>query len=85
MRELATWWKENRPDSRTTVRKALRDVRSAIASTPFGFQRDTERDVRRANLKNTPYYAFYRVKEAERLIEVVAVWSAQRGDGPKLR
>ena len=38
--------------------------------------------VRRLFLSRTGYHLYYRVNEAERQVEVLALWHARRGEGP---
>ena len=39
-------------------------------------------EVRRMRLKKTPYHLYYRVDDDNREVEVIAVWSGMRGEGP---
>ena len=83
-RELARWWKGNRPSSRTTVHKALHAVAKELEELPHRYAEYTDREVRRRRLRGTPYYAFYEVDEKAEEVRIVAVWSLVRGKGPPL-
>ena len=41
-------------------------------------------DVRRVLLIDTQHYVYYRINQAARRIEVLAVWSTSRGEPPIL-
>jgi plasmid stabilization system protein ParE len=40
--------------------------------------------VRMLPLKGTPYFLFHEINEDAERVDVVAVWSRQRGEGPDL-
>ncbi len=83
-RELHAWWSENRPDSRANVKRELRRVAERLAQHPSRHARYEDRDVRWCQLQGTPYYAFFRVDDDARQVDVVSVWSSMRGEGPEL-
>ena len=83
-RELHEWWSENRPDSRTNVKSELRRLSKRLAQHPNRYARYEDREVRWCQLKGTPYYAFFRVNDEARQVDVVCVWSSMRGRGPDL-
>lgn len=41
-------------------------------------------DVRRIHLSRIGHYLYYRVLDSESIIEVLAVWSDSRGEGPPI-
>lgn len=85
--ELKAWWKHNRRAARP-LKKLLRDAFKRIGDAPYVpavFERIDDIDVRRVAIKTTPYYAYYCVDEEASAAVVIAIWSAQRGEGPVLR
>jgi len=83
-RELAEWWSENRPVSRVNIKRAVRQIGDSLRSMPRRFPYDEQRDVHRANLKGTPYHLLFEIDEERRLVQILSVWSGQRGEGPDL-
>lgn len=68
-------------------REELRRVLELIAAYPeIGAESEDSdlRGVRRVLLAATRHYLYYRVFEAEKRIEVLAVWSTYRGDSPSV-
>jgi hypothetical protein len=41
--------------------------------------------IRRLLLVSTQHYLYYRVIDAQQLIEVLGIWSTRRGDPPRFR
>jgi len=50
---------------------------------PFALDVDVA-NVRRIHLSRIKHYLYYRVLEPEGVIEVLAVWSDSRGEGPPI-
>ena len=85
--ELAQWWHTNRPASATDVKTEFRRVIELLAESPFlgrPYRRRRERNVRHFPLAGTPYQVFYAPKPDAGELRVLAVWSAERGEGPPL-
>jgi plasmid stabilization system protein ParE len=85
--ELNIWWRMHRSAARTAVRDELARVFRLILAQPEIGPRalDVElRDVRRIHLSRIAYSLYYRILDADNVIEVLAVWSDSRGTGPRL-
>ena len=87
VRELGEWWRENRRAAKDAFKNELSRVLGVLADTPnIGepYVADIP-GVRRMRLRRTPYHVYYipRIEQAD--VVVIAVWSAQRGEGPPLR
>jgi plasmid stabilization system protein ParE len=82
-RELYEWWESERPASQTNVKGELHQLSKRLARFPNRYPRYEDRDVRWCQLKGTPYYAFFRVDDEAREVEVICVWGGSRGRGPE--
>jgi plasmid stabilization system protein ParE len=81
----ARWWSENRLDAPGAVRIDLESALFVLIHHPgLGRKVDTGRpiQVRRYLMSGTQYWLYYRIKG--NLLEVLSVWGAGRGFGPKL-
>jgi plasmid stabilization system protein ParE len=77
----------NRPAARRAVVPEFRQALMALVRHPYMGQiaaSATMTDVRRLLLPTTRYFVHYRVFEADRTIEILALWHARRGTGPSL-
>ena len=85
LRELAVWWRENRPAAPGRVHASFGRALQFLAEFPrLGRVYPELPGVRTYPLKGTPYHLFYEINEEAGVIEVVAVWSSMRGEGPDL-
>jgi plasmid stabilization system protein ParE len=83
----ARWWYEHRPAARLLFDDELRHVLGQIRSAPNLGSAFTSKksglEYRRVLMPETRYHMYYRVTGTDR-VEVVAIWSAVRGRGPRL-
>lgn len=87
IKELNAWWRTNRSGAREAVHDELARVFRLILSQPYIGPPALDVDlpgVRRIHLSRIDHYLYYRVLEADAVIEVVAVWSDRRGEGPPI-
>lgn len=85
LRELVTWWKENRPAARNQVTREFARVSRLLAKHPhIGQLYEDLEGIRTCRLQKTPYDIFYEVREALGEVHIVAVWSRMREHGPQL-
>jgi len=85
LEERAAWWEENRPDSRVDVNEAFVDAIATIRSFPHLGRRYPQRpNYRVLQMTGTPYWVFYRVERARRVVFVVAVWGQSQGEVPPI-
>jgi plasmid stabilization system protein ParE len=90
MREVAEakhWWRANRAKAPDALEEELRTALGVIASTPHigAIARDVGlAGVRRLFLNRVNYFLYYRLNLDSRRAEVVALWHARRGSGPRL-
>ena len=87
VKQLNTWWRKNRTAAATAVTDELARVFRLILTQPrIGPPaRDIELpEVRRIHLSRIAHYLYYRVVESEGVVEVLAVWSDSRDEGPPI-
>jgi plasmid stabilization system protein ParE len=87
VKDLNAWWRKNRSAARNAVQDELMRVFRLILNQPrIGPPAvDVELpDVRRIHLSRIGHYLYYRVLDSESIIEVLAVWSDSRGEGPPI-
>jgi len=80
------WWRENRLAAPALFRQELAAALDLVAAAPESgtrYRSSPVPRVRRALLRSTRYHVYYVVRPGT--IEVLAVWSAVRGTGPRLR
>ena len=65
------------------LRRAFRLILNQPQIGPPALDVDVS-DVRRIHLSRIGHYLYYRVLEAEGIIEVLSVWSDSRGAGPPI-
>lgn len=82
------WWRENRAKAPEALREELEQALQLIASQPDvgAIARNANlTGVRRILLSRVSYHLYYRLRETPtRSIQVVALWHASRGAGPRL-
>jgi plasmid stabilization system protein ParE len=86
-KKLSAWWRKNRSAAPNAVHDELARVFLLILNQPYIGPAATDVDlpgVRRIHLSRIRHYLYYRVLESECIIEVLAVWSDSRGEGPPL-
>ena len=84
---IDAWWKRNRPAAPKLFEDELEEVVGLLLDAPtLGSLADPSDDdfpgVRRAVMRRTRYYVYYRVRGAT--LEVLAIWHGSRGEGPTL-
>ena len=87
VKELNAWWRKNRTAARTAVQDELTRVFRLILNHPHIGPPALDVDlpeIRRIHLSRIGHYLYYRVLESEGIIEVLAVWSDSRGEGPPI-
>jgi plasmid stabilization system protein ParE len=85
--EAKRWWRANRTKAPNALEEELRTTLELIATTPAigAVARNlTLPGVRRIFLNRVNYFLYYRPKAESRMVEVVALWHARRGGGPRL-
>lgn len=85
--EAKRWWRANRTKAPDALEEELRTTLELISSTPtIGAVARNVRlpGVRRIFLNRVNYFLYYRPDADARKIEVVALWHARRGTGPRL-
>jgi plasmid stabilization system protein ParE len=87
VREAKQWWRANRSKAPDALEEELRTALEMIANTPSigTVARNVALpDVRRVLLNRVNYFLYYRPNVSSQQIEVVALWHARRGSGPRL-
>lgn len=87
IRRESRWWRRNRTKAPRLFRDELRRAFALIAEYPDAgpIAEDVSLEgVRRVVMSGTQNYVYYRPNLAEKRIEVLAVWSARRGEAPRL-
>lgn len=86
--EAGRWWRENRAKAPEALREELEQALLLIGSQPEvgAMARNVKlAGVRRVLLSRVNYHLYYRLRETPvRSIEVVALWHASRGSGPRV-
>ncbi|HET7435412.1 MAG TPA: type II toxin-antitoxin system RelE/ParE family toxin [Thermoanaerobaculia bacterium] len=85
--EVNRWWRANRSAARNTVETELARVFRLILNHPYIGPAAEDVDVaevRRIHLSRIGHYLYYRVLEAEGVVEVLAIWSDSRGETPQI-
>jgi plasmid stabilization system protein ParE len=87
VRTAETWWGLNRPKAPGAIRAELERACSLIALQPAIGTRARNialPGVRRLHLGRIRYDLYYRLVEAPRRLEILALWHASRGSRPSL-
>ncbi|MFL6244996.1 MAG: type II toxin-antitoxin system RelE/ParE family toxin [Thermoanaerobaculia bacterium] len=85
--EAKRWWRTNRTKAPNALEEELRTALDLIATTPAigAVARNVSLpDVRRIFLNRVNYFLYYRPNAVSQTVEVVALWHARRGTGPRL-
>jgi plasmid stabilization system protein ParE len=85
--EAKRWWRLNRTKAPDALEEELRTTLEVLATTPGigAVARNVALPgVRRIFLNRVNYFLYYRPKIESRVVEVVALWHARRGSGPRL-
>jgi plasmid stabilization system protein ParE len=85
--EAKRWWRANRTKAPDALEEELTTALDLIATTPAigAVARNVALPgVRRIFLNRVNYFVYYRPRAESRVVEVVALWHARRGTGPRL-
>lgn len=88
IKEVAAWWRANRPAAPGLFRAELADALDLIARAPDLGTPCYDAplpDVRQLLMLRTRYHLYYTVNLARREVFIRALWHASRGSGPPLR
>ncbi len=88
IRNQSYWWRRNRTQAPNLFRDELRRAFALIAEYPEAGAIAEEIElagVRRVVLVDTQHYVYYRVNDAAKRIEILAVWSTKFEASPPLR
>ncbi|HEX4335822.1 MAG TPA: hypothetical protein VH062_07905 [Polyangiaceae bacterium] len=82
---IQTWWLEHRPAAPALFVDELEALEVDLAKgilrgVTYAFDEAT----RRALLPRCRYHVYDEVNKADRIVQVLAVWQASRGQGPTL-
>lgn len=86
-RRIRRWWRKHRTKAPNRFSEELREVRKRLSDAPHEGQAYRTLDgelVRRMLLEKSGQHVYYVVREAERLVSVVAIHGAVRGSGPDI-
>ena len=86
IREIETWWRLNRPAAPNAVREELQRV-LRLSGTRFIGRRTTDvelENVRCIHISRIWHFLYYRVHDDPERIELLALWSDSRGEGPPI-
>lgn len=86
IRNESRWWRRNRTKAPNLFLQELRRAFALIAEYPEAgaITEHVELEgVRRVLLIETQHYVYYRIDRAAQRVEVLAVWSTKRGEGPQ--
>ena len=84
--QASTWWRPNRPAVAQLFDDELDQSLMRLAENPgLGSRLQWSRlpDVHRLLVHRVGYVVFYRLRPRAQRIEVLAVWHARRGSGPR--
>jgi len=87
IRELEFWWRTNRTAAPNAVREELQRILRIITITPFIGPRATDvelENVRRIHISRIWYFLYYRVLSDPERVELLALWSDSREEGPPI-
>lgn len=87
IRKLELWWRINRTKAPNAVREELQRVLRIITTTPRVGRRamDVElENVRRIHISRIWHFLYYRIVDSPERIELLALWSDSRGQGPPI-
>lgn len=84
---VVNWWRANRPAAPFLFEEELASARRVLEETPdIGSlaQQSEIAGVRQFLLPKTRYHVYYLVDSSREKLSILAIWSAVRGEGPKL-
>ncbi len=85
--KITGWWRENRPKNPTLfedeLEKATQQL-AAFSNAGLPYRESVGGTIRRLLLRNSRYYVYCRVFDEHSIVQIMAVWHASRGRGPRL-
>lgn len=81
------WWRAHRDKAPDALENDLAAAERFLASSPNAGEAATNTNlsgVRRLLLKRVRYFLYYRLSPDNIEVQVLALWHARRGPGPKL-
>lgn len=87
LREIAGWWKENRPAEPDLFLDQLEASLQRLSTLPGSgspYLLECPANLRRVLLPRCPYHLYYTVDEDAGTVTIRAVWHTARGHGPPL-
>lgn len=81
------WWDANRPASPEALREEIERAFRLVALQPgIGALATNTKlvGVRRVHLGRVHYHLYYRVRSDAAVVEILALWHASRGTGPRV-
>ena len=85
--EIDGWWAANRPAAPALFAQEFRDTLELVRRNPgVGTSWPTDRrpDLRRVLMPRTKHHLYFRIDAPRQVVQVLAVWGAPRGSGPRL-
>jgi plasmid stabilization system protein ParE len=85
--EAKRWWRANRTKAPDALEDEIRTALDLLSTAPgIGAvaRNVTLPGVRRIFLNRVNYFIYYRPVPESRIVQVVALWHARRGTGPRL-
>ncbi len=87
IREAAQWWTRNRTKAPTAFVEELEAAFALIEELPYAGEPVSHSRIsglRRVLLGRVQYHLYYVLSEDGEAIEILALWHASRGKGPRL-
>ena len=85
--EIEEWWAENRPAAPALFAQEFRDTLEFIRGNPGVvtlWPTARRPDLRRVLMPRTRHHLYFRADMTMQVVQVLAVWGAPRGRGPRL-
>ena len=85
-RAAATWWTENRPLARMLFASELRTTVALLGRIPgigTGYPHAHIQGIRRVLMARTALHLYYTTDDAAHRVDIIALWGALRGNGPR--
>lgn len=87
IRRISAWWREHRPEAPLLFASEVADALELLATTPtlgVVYAQRRDRTIRRLLLPRSRHHLYFTYDATADVLEVRAVWHAQRGRGPSL-
>ena len=84
IRQIAHWWRVNRPSSPDLFKSELQLARSLLSEQPeAGTCVDSRNMLRRVPLPRTRYSLYYRIDHLQKVVLILACWHHSRDGAPR--